>query len=113
MVTVTDYDTARLELSDTFLDVDEGGQNTYTVKLQTQPTTTVTVTVSSDDTGAATATVSGSTLIFTASNWNTAQTVTVRGVNDTDSDDELVTITNTASGGEYAGVTETVSALSR
>ena len=89
------------------LDVDEGGQNTYTVKLDTQPTTTVTVTVSSDDTGAAT--VSGSTLRFTASNWNTAQTVTVRGVNDTDSDDELVTITNTASGGEYAGVTETVS----
>ena len=109
VVTVTDYDTARLELSDTFLDVDEGGQNTYTVKLQTQPTTTVTVTVSSDDTGVAT--VSGSTLRFTASNWNTAQTVTVRGVNDTDSDDELVTITNTASGGEYAGVTETVSVL--
>ena len=106
MVTVTDYDTARLELSDTYLDVDEGGQNTYTVKLQTPPTTTVTVTVSSGDTGAAT--VSGSTLRFTASNWNTAQTVTVRGVNDTDSDDELVTITNTASGGEYAGVTETV-----
>ena len=106
IVTVTDYDTARLELSVWFLDVDEGGQNTYTVKLQTQPTTTVTVTVSSDDTDAAT--VSGSTLRFTPSNWDTEQTVTVRGVNDGDSDGELVTITNTASGGEYAGVTETV-----
>ena len=106
IVTVTDYDTARLELSVWFLDVDEGGQNTYTVKLQTQPTTTVTVTVSSDDTDAAT--VSGSTLRFTASNWDTEQTVTVRGVNDGDSDGEFVTITNTASGGEYAGVTETV-----
>ena len=106
IVTVTDYDTARLELSVWFLDVDEGGQNTYTVKLQTQPTTTVTVTVSSDDTDAAT--VSGSTLRFTTSNWDTEQTVTVRGVNDGDSDDETVTITNTASGGEYAGVTETV-----
>ena len=106
MVTVTDYDTARLELSVTFLDVDEGGQNTYTVKLQTEPTTTVTVTVSSDDTGAAT--VSGPTLRFTASNWDTEQTVTVRGVNDGDSDDETVTITNTASGGEYAGVTASV-----
>ena len=69
MVTVTDDDTAGLVLSATTLGVDEAGQNTYTVKLQTQPTTTVTVTVSSDDTGAATATVSGSTLIFTASNW--------------------------------------------
>ena len=106
MVTVTDYDTARLELSDTFLDVDEGGQNTYTVKLETQPTTTVTVTVSSDDTDAAT--VSGPTLRFTPSNWDTEQTVTVRGVNDGDSDDETVTITNTASGGEYAGVTASV-----
>ena len=93
-------------LSVWFLDVDEGGQNTYTVKLQTQPTTTVTVTVSSDDTDAAT--VSGPTLRFTTSNWDTEQTVTVRGVNDGDSDGELVTITNTASGGEYAGVTETV-----
>ena len=106
IVTVTDYDTARLKLSVWFLDVDEGGQNTYTVKLQTQPTTTVTVTVSSDDTDAAT--VSGPTLRFTASNWDTEQTVTVRGVNDGDSDGEFVTITNTASGGEYAGVTETV-----
>ena len=106
IVTVTDYDTARLELSVWFLDVDEGGQNTYTVKLQTQPTTTVTVTVSSDDTDAAT--VSGPTLRFTTSNWDTEQAVTVRGVNDGDSDGEFVTITNTASGGEYAGVTETV-----
>ena len=106
IVTVTDYDTARLELSVWFLDVDEGGQAAYTVKLQTQPTTTVTVTVSSDDTDAAT--VSGPTLRFTTSNWDTEQTVTVRGVNDGDSDGEFVTITNTASGGEYAGVTETV-----
>ena len=106
IVTVTDYDTARLELSVWFLDVDEGGQAAYTVKLQTQPTTTVTVTVSSGDTGAAT--VSGPTLRFTTSNWDTEQTVTVRGVNDGDSDGEFVTITNTASGGEYAGVTETV-----
>ena len=54
MVTVTDDDTAGLVLSATTLGVDEAGQNTYTVKLQTEPTTTVTVTVSSDDPGAAT-----------------------------------------------------------
>ena len=108
MVTVTDNDTARLDLSVTSLDVDEGGQKTYTVKLQTQPTTTVTVTVSSDDTGAATATVSGPTLIFTASNWDTEQTVTVEGVDDGDSANETVIVTNTASGGEYEGVTASV-----
>ena len=106
IVTVTDYDTAGLMLSTPTLGVDEGGQAAYTVKLQTQPTTTVTVTVSSGDTGAAT--VSGPTLRFTPSNWDTEQTVTVRGVNDGDSDGEIVTITNTASGGEYAGVTASV-----
>ena len=108
IVTVTDYDTARLMLSTTTLTVDEAGQNTYTVKLQTEPTVTVTVTVSSDDPGAATATVSGSTLRFTASNWDTEQTVTVAGVDDGDSANETVTVTNTASGGEYAGVTASV-----
>ena len=108
MVTVTDDDTAGLVLSATTLGVDEAGQAAYTVKLQTQPTTTVTVTVSSDDTGAATATVSGSTLIFTASNWETEQTVTVEGVDDGDSANETVTVTNTASGGEYEGVTASV-----
>ena len=108
MVTVTDDDTAGLMLSTPTLGVDEAGQNTYTVKLQTEPTTTVTVTVSSDDTGAATATVSGSTLIFTASNWDTEQTVTVEGVDDGDSANETVTVTNTASGGEYEGVTASV-----
>ena len=106
VVTVTDDDTAGLMLSAMTLGVDEAGQNTYTVKLQTQPTTTVTVTASSGDTGAAT--VSGSTLIFTASNWETEQTVTVEGVDDGDSANETVTVTNTASGGEYEGVTASV-----
>ena len=36
MVTVTDDDTAGLVLSATTLGVDEAGQNTYTVKLQTR-----------------------------------------------------------------------------
>ena len=66
MVTVTDDDTAGLMLSATTLGVDEAGQNTYTVKLQTEPTVTV---VSSDDPGAAE--VIFSPLRFTASNWDT------------------------------------------
>ena len=106
VVTVTDDDTAGLTVTPNSLTIGEGSTGTYTVKLATQPTTTVTVAVSSDDTGAAT--VSGSTLTFTTSNWDTAQTVTVRGVDDSDSTDETVTITNTASGGEYAGVTASV-----
>ena len=88
------------------LDVDEGSTATYTVKLKTVPTGNVTVEISSNDPGAAT--VSPAMLTFTPTDWSTAKTVTVRGVNDGDSDDETVIVTNTASGGEYAGVTETV-----
>ena len=46
--------------------------------------TNATVSLASSDTGEAT--VSPATLTFTEDNWNTAQTVTVTGVNDTDRD---------------------------
>ena len=54
--------------------------DTYTVVLKSQPTATVTIAVTSDDPGAAT--VSPATLIFAPTNWGTAQTVTVTGVDD-------------------------------
>ena len=54
--------------------------DTYTVVLKSQPTATVTIAVTSDDPGAAT--VSPATLIFAPTNWDTAQTVTVTGVDD-------------------------------
>ena len=88
------------------LTVDEGSTSTYTVKLATQPTTAVIVSARSDDTGAAV--VIGPTLIFTTLDWDSPKTVTVRGVDDNDSANETVTVTNTASGGEYAGVTASV-----
>ena len=54
--------------------------DTYTVVLKSEPTATVTIAVTSDDPGAAT--VSPATLIFAPTNWGTAQTVTVTGVDD-------------------------------
>ena len=57
-----------------------GGQATFTVALLTQPTAAVTVAVSSQDTGEGT--VEPSSLTFSTSSWNTAQTVTVTGVQD-------------------------------
>ena len=68
-----------------------GGQATFTVALRTQPTAAVTVSVTSRDTGEGT--VSPPSLTFTGGatgNWNTAQTVTVTGVQDT-IDDGTVT----------------------
>jgi len=102
IVTVMDDDTQALTLSAASATIGEASSSTYTVKLATQPTGTVTVALASDDTTAAT--VPSSSLIFTASDWNTAQTVTVTGVNDDDATNESVTISSSASGGDYGSV---------
>ena len=65
-----------------------GGQATFTVRLNTQPSQAVTVAVSSRDPGEGT--VLPSSLTFATGAWNTAQTVTVTGVQDT-IDDGTVT----------------------
>ena len=73
-----------------------GHTDTYTVVLNSQPTAPVSIAVASDRMTAAT--VSPATLIFTPSNWNTAQTVTVTAVDDNEaqSSDRSVTISHTA-----------------
>ena len=43
-------------------------------------------------------------LTFT-SDWDTTQTVTVSGVNDSDTNGESLTVSLSASGGDYAGTT--------
>ena len=83
-VTITDDDGAGLAITETANDtiVSEDGTttDTYTVALNTEPTHGVTVTATSGDTAAAT--VNPGTLTFTTSNYSTAQTVTVTGVDD-------------------------------
>ena len=44
------------------------------------------------------------TLTFTSLDWDTAQTVTVTAGQDADAGDDSVTLTHTAAGGEYEGV---------
>ena len=81
--------------------VTEGATSTYTVALSVMARETVTVTASSDhsavevDTDAGTSGLQ-STLTFTPQNWNTPQTVTVRGVVDADAVDEFATVANAA-----------------
>ena len=111
-VNVTDDDTAGIVLSETALTVTEGDDvgDSYTVKLSTQPSDTVTVTIGGHS-GTALS-VSGSTLsntdtlTFTATNWDTAQTVTVKAGEDGNADDESETLTHTASGADYANVSK-------
>ena len=101
-VTVTDNDTAGVTNSTTATTLGEGKTNTYTVVLNTQPTSNVTITPNSDDTGAAT--VSGA-MTFTSANWDTPQTVLVTGAIDADTNNESVTITHEIKGIDYASVT--------
>ena len=99
-VTVDDDDAAGLVLNKTSMSVDEDGSGTFTVALATQPTATVTVDVTSGDTTEAT--VSPQTLTFTTANWNTAQTVTVNGVDDADGTDETLDVTLDADSADTA-----------
>ena len=112
-VIVDDDDEVDLVVDRTSLDIGEGGDGTFTVKLATQPTTGVGVSVASNDTGAATVSPANlsftTTKSFTTANWNTPWTVTVSGTQDSDGDDEMVMVSLSASGGDYQGQTRSVS----
>ncbi|NBC32834.1 MAG: hypothetical protein GVY13_09195 [Alphaproteobacteria bacterium] len=70
-----------------------GGTDTFDVVLTRQPSDDVTITVASDDTSEGTA--SPNTLVFTPNNFDTPQTVTVTGVDDTipDGDQQYAVVT--------------------
>ena len=106
-VNVTDDDTPALIVAPPTVPVDEDGSEVFTVRLATQPSQAVSVMAVSGDVGAVS--VPAARLDFNPVNWASAQTVTVRGVDDDDAINETATITVTASGGEYAGVADTVS----
>ena len=111
-VTITDDDERGVAISKTALEIDEGDSGTYTVRLNTEPTDDVTVAIagqSGTDITLSGATLTGDALTFTASNWNTAQTVTVSAARDSDAtSDAAVTLTHTANGGDYVDVKETL-----
>ena len=107
-----------LTVSETAVTVaEDGGEETYTVALRTEPAASVTVTPASGD--STVATVPSTPLTFTAKNWNIAQIVTVTGVNDNidNAEHRTTTITHTVSSVRdlnYNGVTApsvTVTAL--
>ena len=98
--TITDDDDRGLTVSPTKVEVTEGGRETYTVVLRSEPTGDVTVEMAAS--GDEDVTVSPESLTFTDSNWETAQTVTVSADGDVDGDDDTATITHTVGGGDYA-----------
>ena len=108
--TITDDDTRGIVLSKSAVTVTEasgaGRTADYKVRLASQPTGTVTVAVSSGTTSAAT--VNKTSLSFTTTTWNTDQTVTVTGVDDSidNNPDRTATVGHRASGGDYGSVSK-------
>ena len=102
-VDITDDDTRGVKVEPTQLTFGEGGSDTYTVVLDTQPTGTVTVTVN-DPTGNTDVTAEPTSLTFTPDDWDSAQRVTVTAVRDSDVNTDAATVTHSVSGGDYDSV---------
>ena len=102
-VTVTDNDTRGITVTPTSLTVNEGGTNTYTIVLNTEPLAAVTVTIV-DPVENKDVTADPASLTFSTSNWATAQTVTVSAEEDDDALQGTATVTHAVNGGDYGGV---------
>ena len=85
---------------------EDGGIATFDVVLDTQPTTDVIIDLSSSDTSEGI--VDQSSLTFTSLNWDTAQTVTVTGIDDGDLDGDvaytIVTVAAISGDTDYDGL---------
>ena len=101
-LTITNDDTRGVTVSKTALEIEEGGDGTYTVELDSQPTGTVTVTPARNS-GDSDVSVSAA-LSFTALNWDAPQTVTVSAGQDGDALNDTAEIDHTVSGADYASV---------
>jgi hypothetical protein len=88
-VTNTDNENPGITVNQTvgLITTEAGGTDTFTVVLNTQPTADVIIGLSSSDTTEGT--VAPASLTFTSSDWGTAQTVTVTGVDDTLDDGDV------------------------
>ena len=107
VVQITDNDGRGIDLSTTSLAVSEGGSATsYTVALASQPMATVRVTIGGHL--GTDVSLDNTLLFFTPSTWNIAQTVMVSAAQDPDENNDSATLTHTASGADYAGVTAAV-----
>ena len=105
---VSDDEVAKLSVPENER-VGEGATDSYGVVLTQQPAAAVTVTVTSKDSAALTVANSdgGSSLTFSTTNWDTAQRLTLTGVQDDDGGNETVTVTHALTGStDYAGTSE-------
>ncbi len=113
-VDVDDVDVAGFVLPSSDVEIEEGANGTFNVKLSNQPSGNVTVTLrqpSNTDVKLDTNTSQNgdqNTLTFTTGNWNTNQAVTVRAAHDDTLDNERASIAVSASGGGFNSASGTV-----
>ena len=103
-VSMTDNDERGVTVSPSALTLSEGASATYTVVLDTEPTETVTVTPSVS--GSPDVTFEPSSLTFTPSDWDTAQTMTVSATEDDDAYHDSSIVSHAAEGAEYASLVD-------
>ena len=98
-VTADDNDGRGVTITPLDLSFTEGGQDTYAVVLNSEPSGAVTIrpAVSGDDD----VSVSPTSLTFGTSNWETAQTVTVEAPADADPTDDRASISHMVTGADY------------
>ena len=98
-VTVEDTDQKGILLNPLSLELEEGGPpDTYTVALQSAPTSDVTVTITGPS---AEVTLDRASLTFTPATWDMPRTITTQAPEDEDTDNEQFTLTHSARGGGY------------
>ena len=107
VVSVTDNDSAAdLVLSPQSLVIDEGGEESFTVRLLNEPEGDVGITVTGyENTGLSVSIVS---FTIRRGDWNVETAVTVEAGEDSDSVDETETLTVQATGGGYDGLSRDV-----
>ena len=111
MVTIDDNDdTPGITVTPTSLTVTEGKSGSYTVVLDSQPTSTVTITIWAEA-GLNLTSPSNSTLSFSGSNWSTAQTVTFTAAEDANKSNETAYFTHDLSSSDKSYKDLTVSSV--
>ena len=114
VATEVDNDAAGVAVTGSPLAVNEGSSNTYTLVLNSQPSSNVTVTATRKTGGDTDLSLSGSPLTFTNGDWDTAQTLTVSAAeHDGDSSAGSATFQHSASSGDsnYNGASITIAEL--
>ena len=92
-VNIDDNDGSGVTVSKASVEVDEQGMNTYTIVLDSEPVANVAIAVTvTEPDGASGVEVDDNSLTFTASNWDTEQTITVSALHDDNVDDESALI---------------------